>query len=508
MRHAAFPLVVLGVLAVSAGAAAPQSRTGRAAVTPERIQELIGQLASGKFSDRERATAELDALGPTALPQLRQALKSADKEVARRAELLVRKLEDRQLTADLLAPKRVHLKLNDVTVSEAIAELARQSGYNVQLVANGVPVANQRITLDTGDTNFWNALGQLSARAGLVEVGDTVHYTKAGVGGTVGKKKGGKGGGINTTINPYATPSGVIQLTGGQPADHSLPTCFAGSVRIRLLRATALPSGEVEVVLEVNAEPRLEGFEKGAHPRLDRAVAERGQMLAALPPAPSPLPSDNATGKLNAGGGGVAINVVTTRVGSNPTVAGPHQVTLRLAPGTPAATTLKELSGQVSVRTTVDAGPAVAIDNILKAAGKSIKGLDGRVLHVRGVDQMTNGRIRLQLTLENAGGLGGMGNVNFNGNVVIQGNNIAIGGTSIGSPANAVPRLLDADGKSYTLIQHGSPSLTINGNQVLETMTLIYQAQPGQGPPDRLVLPGQRLYTFSVPFTFENVVVR
>src|SRR5262249_42475797 len=51
----------------------------------EKVRGLIRQLGDEAFSVREKASAELIALGPVALPFLQTAAKSSDREVARRA---------------------------------------------------------------------------------------------------------------------------------------------------------------------------------------------------------------------------------------------------------------------------------------------------------------------------------------------------------------------------------------------------------------------------------------
>jgi WD40 repeat protein len=85
----------------------PLGFTSRAQSTPaegrherEEIDSLVGQLGSPKFSEREAATAALDALGGKALAALRKAAEShADPEVRRRAGQLVDGIERRLIDA-------------------------------------------------------------------------------------------------------------------------------------------------------------------------------------------------------------------------------------------------------------------------------------------------------------------------------------------------------------------------------------------------------------------------
>jgi HEAT repeat protein len=55
-----------------------------------KINTLIEQLGDDSFEKREKASAELIAMGAAALPQLRQALQSNDTEIQRRAKLCVK----------------------------------------------------------------------------------------------------------------------------------------------------------------------------------------------------------------------------------------------------------------------------------------------------------------------------------------------------------------------------------------------------------------------------------
>ncbi|SRR5579875_166399 len=59
-----------------------------------KIRPLLEQLASGDFATREAASQELFALGRRSLPQLQEAAKNKDAEVARRAKLLIERIEE------------------------------------------------------------------------------------------------------------------------------------------------------------------------------------------------------------------------------------------------------------------------------------------------------------------------------------------------------------------------------------------------------------------------------
>ncbi len=60
----------------------------------EKIRVWLDKLASGDFATRETASKELFALGRRSLPQLQEAVKNKDPEVARRAKLLIERIEE------------------------------------------------------------------------------------------------------------------------------------------------------------------------------------------------------------------------------------------------------------------------------------------------------------------------------------------------------------------------------------------------------------------------------
>src|SRR5262249_20237677 len=135
----------------------------------EKIARLIDQLGSGVFTERQKATKELVAIGAPALEALRKAAQSEDAEVRKRANELVQKVEKEALSARLLAPKRLHLVYKDTPVPEAVDDFQKKSGYNIYLHDPEGKLKERTITLDTGETTFWHAYELFCAKAGLTE---------------------------------------------------------------------------------------------------------------------------------------------------------------------------------------------------------------------------------------------------------------------------------------------------------------------------------------------------
>ncbi|HWE36075.1 MAG TPA: hypothetical protein VG406_05830 [Isosphaeraceae bacterium] len=126
---------------------------------------LIAQLGSARFVERERATTELEEIGPEALPALRVAKDARDPEVRARAEAIIGRIELRRLTR----PTLVRLDLRDRTLPEVVLDLRRQTGFHLRLEDDLDPAArDRRVTLRAdAPVPFWEALDKLCAAAEL-----------------------------------------------------------------------------------------------------------------------------------------------------------------------------------------------------------------------------------------------------------------------------------------------------------------------------------------------------
>ncbi|MBI1915925.1 MAG: hypothetical protein HYS12_14500 [Planctomycetes bacterium] len=175
-------------LALLAGLGIALSVPGKAAekTDADTINKLITKLSSNRFAEREKAQKALEEIGLPALDALRKAAEeSKDMEAQRRAKELVAKLEKKALAAKILAPKRLRLTYKNTPLSEAIADFKKQSGYDIVLHDPDKKLKDRTITLDTGDTTFWEAYDQFCAKAGLVEASaaDLIQQRLNGPGG-------------------------------------------------------------------------------------------------------------------------------------------------------------------------------------------------------------------------------------------------------------------------------------------------------------------------------------
>jgi len=511
------------------------------AAQDQRIGELVKQLGSSRFSEREKARHELEAIGAPALAALRKATKSPDLETSRRATDLVRLVEQKLTATRMLAPKHVRLNLKDVSVLDAVKQLEKQSGYRIQVQGNP---DDRKITLDTGESTFWQALDKLSARAGLVELTPTSPFPGQPGGvpgiriqpalpgvvlpmvpppgapkkGPVLQVQGAAAAQVQAQPLPLQPPAmpfppgfggfagmpmannGVITLTPSKAPRP--PTCYAGAVRIRLISNQKIRAGETQLTLDVAAEPRVRYFSLEGDPRLDLAVDDLGQKLeVSVRKSQQPHPmAPPAAG----------MPMMNSMMSSMMSI---RQAFFDLKLGEKEAKRLKELKGTLTARALTETEPLITVENILTVSGKTVKGAGGGSIQVHGVDKTANGDYQVRFRLENPPGPpapmmmpGGAAmqlqqiQIQIGGNV---GGKLVIGG---GMPAPShMPALVDRDGKAFRLVAMPSMRMTFANGQMSQEATLVFRSDNAQGAPDRLVYSGQRSVSFSVPFTFNDV---
>jgi hypothetical protein len=545
-----------GLLAALAGAIPLLAHDGTPAkADPARIDRLITDLGSAKFAERAKARQELKKIGEPALEALRKAAKADDAETRRGAEELVQLIESKIHTANLLAPKRVKLDLQDVPVPDAIAALAKQSGYAIQIEGDRAELARRKITLKTGEVTFWEAFDQLCQKAALVEAalppnpygGNPYEFHTIPIQRLPKIKQAPPGilpvpppvapPGFNfqpapgvqpgKVLPPAAPPPAQVQIQVGvaqaqlvQPytppaygpptgtnglavksgEPRKLPTCYVGAVRVRALPAPAglkLAEGQIPVLLEVTAEPRMQQFSLTGSPQIHKAVDVQGQALTVVPNA----------GGAPAAGAGRAVNPYTGYAGAFPGQRA--TVLVRLKAGEKPAKALKELAGKLTGQMLTPTEPLLKVENVLKAAGKVAKGEHGGSLEVASVSKEDNGDYKLDVRVVNppaqnaAGGAGG-GRVMVKQIQVQGGGRVFVNGVDVGS-RTTTPSLLDKDGKAFRLIAQPQSGLQINGGVVTQSMTLVFRPNPGQGEPASFVINGQRTVTVPIDFRLENV---
>lgn len=523
-----------GVLTYRSAAGQPGPSSGarpdEAPPAPDaaRIAELIGQLGSDTFADREKATKELEAIGAPALDALRKAARDDEPERRKRAEGLVKKIEGRVEAAKLLAPRRVRLSYKDTPLAEAVADFKKQSGYDLTLSDPEGKLKDRTITLDTGDVTFWQAFDLFCRKAGLVEAGPANETRPAGgggfgggarrgmggggggggaggAGGGIGGGPGGagggfgggrggagglpggplqggvfgRGGGVGTRFRLSAEP-GRIVLADGKP--QALPIDDAAAVRVRALdKSDALGTpaeGEFLLGLEATPEPKLR-WQKAVAVRVGKVTDDQGQSLTQVLPAPvapgAPVPFGG--GRAGAGGfpGGRAQGGGAAVFGG----AGPDPgllLPLRLKKGTEEAKSLREISGTITAEVLTEPQPVMTVTDLLKSAGKTVKATEGGSVKIVAIDKQATGSFRVRCELD-----------------------LPVGAVAPDSPYY---ELSVVDDKGNVL-----PPVSVSFNTIANgtELDLTFQPRKDQGEPAKLVCAVGKGITLDVPFTLKNV---
>src|SRR5262249_36609706 len=431
------------------------------------------------------------------------AARSKDAEVRRRATRLLRQIENLAEAARLLASPRLRLVYKDTPLADAVADIEKKTGIAIKLEGDTDRLPRRKVTLDTGNTTFWEAIDQFCAKSGLVESPPPPpERSSATITGSVIVIRGGRGG-IRLTPRDILTPGTnalppALILRDGKPS--ALPTQYAGTVRLRALPPdTKLPDqerkqGEVLLVLEGKAAPALL-WNRPVGLRIQKAVDAQGQQLEEV--AGTHL-VESPQGPAR-GGATVVINQVPINPRRNEPENQPH-VPVRLTAGKKPSKVLKELSGTLiaQVQTTPEA--LVVVDNILKSAGRVVKGPRGGSLKVGAVVRQ-EGEVKVRVLVEpptsetddgTAPPLGGM-------TIIIHGQEVGPRTVAL-SAANFA--LLDEKGKPLQVVKAVTTGVRAGPAQEVE---LIYRAAEGQPSPARFVYTARRGALLEVPFTLRNI---
>jgi hypothetical protein len=462
-----------------------------------RVGRLIAQLGSRKFPERQKATRTLDQLGKAALPELARAAQSSDPEVARRCRELVKVIERRLEMEKLLAPTGVHLVYKDKPLTEAVADLAKKTGFFIDLEGDKAKLASRKITLDTGKTTFWQAFDAFCQKAQLAERGLVLAADKK-----VPVSKNASSGywsGYGTGFGPqtYKKETRLVLLDSRVRA---LPTQYVHGVRFRALPPTTPLEGMVVApgskvfVLEAALEPRTR-LRKVIGLRVRGAVDEKGKQVSASP------------------------ELLVDQDDSSPYMYNPYNTTVpayqsRLQNGmdegnfrripvvVKARKTVKEIRGVLIAEVQKPASALCTVENVLKAAGKSFDIPGGSTMTVAEVNQKKDGQVNFKLSTSFSLGRMVMAIQMGNGVVRVRRNQGGDWETVGLEPSNL--KLLDAKGRGIRQAGVRQLGSSFAGRGINQDMVLTYQPEKGQVPA-KLVYYGVGTTLLEIPFTLTNI---
>lgn len=500
MRHWLCPLLTLGTVLAFADVAPAFDPPADS----KKIDLYIQLLGSKKFAERQKAFRDLEAIGAAALPALKKAAQSQDLEIQCRAEALLKKIGLQQQSSHLLAPRKVHLVCKNTPLPVAVAELSKKSGYDIQLQGNLADYASRFITLDTGETTFWEALAQLCQKAGLKPVEQPPPPKKINnnnAGAVWVTNKGGMGKLAQDIMKP--APDQLPQpifLTSGRLAE--TPSHLAGAALVRLAEASFAfgKAPEWHLRLKVDVEPKLK-WEDVLGVRIDKATDEHGeqlqQLITGFQKAFVPVP---VFGK-----GGAKIMIVNGQVVSSqnqPKVEKQQDVLVKLLKGTKPTSRLKELSGLIFGQVQGQAQEMVRIDKITQAAGKTFRGKHAAI-EVMEVKKLPDGETLLRLAVETPP-RSLMPPVKQTGNTSI----VVINGTVMTDNQDDQElsaqnfSLTDAKGNRFQIT---SAVNTGKGTASIEVVELTFRSGRTTGEPFQLIYTDRPSVIVEIPFTLRNV---
>jgi hypothetical protein len=469
-----------------------------------RIDRLINQLGSSTYADREEAGKALDEIGAPALEALRKAAQAKDAEIRRRSAALVRRIEGRVENAQLLAPHYVRLSYKDAPLADAVADLAKKTGFVITLAEGQVKAEGRTVTLDTGAVPFWEAFDRFCAAAGLAET-TAKAAPAAAKGNTVvmGSVVVIGGGGVRTgptDITKPETPDKPEPILLGDGKARELPAHYAGSLRVAAQPADVAVAGQTKgageylLGLDVAAEPSLR-FQRPLGLRIDKAIDDQGQVLKQQPVSFSKP-------QANRGNPSMIINGVPYYPDDPAADAVTRQVPVKLGQGDKPARALKELSGTLVGLVYAAPQTLAAVDDVNQATGKVVQGAGGSWLKVLEVAKQEDGTVKVRFLVETPPKAAEDNSaVPINMNVMINGRKVSNTGSD--EPLSGQNfELADAKGKLFEMVKATDTGKRAGSARELE---VVYQPADGQGEPAKFTYVGRRSAIVEVPFTLKDV---
>lgn len=329
-----------------------------AADAPPATERLIEQLGSPDYKARTAATRMLEARGEATLPALRLAQNHPDLEVRQRLTALIASLE----RAALLAPKRVTVHVEQRLLPEVMAELARQTGYRLDLQAG---MQRGLVTLHADNAPFWPTLDKLCAQAGLI-----VQQHHDAQGGLMFYPQ-------NAYV-PFIDYQGPFRLSAG--GFHYSKSLTFGTLP-RNMAGGGQRSESLSFNFQVLAEPKLPLLGLGPV-KLTAALDDQDNSL---------IPPLNRVPGYETHFGGYA-GYRTFNMQAQVSLAGPSA----------GARTLKLLKGTLPVTILAEQKPEIVVDKVLTVKHKKFDG--PRVaLEVEEVKEGANNSCQVQMTVRRTG---------------------------------------------------------------------------------------------------------
>jgi hypothetical protein len=130
----------------------------------QETAELLRKLGSDLPEERDRATARLKQIGPSAADALKEVVRTGEGELRERAREILADF-DRVARIMALRPsdRRISVRLHEVFLAEALPQLLHPFGMTNLKISD--ELANRKVTLSLENSAFWEALDRLEEAA-------------------------------------------------------------------------------------------------------------------------------------------------------------------------------------------------------------------------------------------------------------------------------------------------------------------------------------------------------
>lgn len=403
-------------------------------------EQLIEKLGDRDFKVREAAAQAIESLGVAALPALKKAQNHPDLEIRKHVAKWIPVLE----RAATVAPKLVTLKRNNTTLRSALDDIAKQTGYKLELLRDPTH-DDQKHDFDFDQVTFWEAVDRICLQAGVVmqpTYGDEVIRFQ-----------------FQDRYVPYVSRSGAFRVVA-QGIDHSRSIQFTSLPKTPIVNEQTA-SEQVRMTINVYAEPRLPLMGLGEVSMTEARDDQKNTMLQ--PQSPNQLRGFHRTSYY---WGGYRSNSMTTQVS--------------LAPSGRNARKISTLKGLVPVTILAEQKAHVATDAIMTAKGKKLTAAN-MTLDIQDVKELPNKQYELKMQVSYK----------------------APQGESDHNWLNSLyGRLELQDAKSNKFSIYGS---SMSGDGKTAQVAFTFGAPKHDGPPTKLIINEWKTVTHEVPFEFKDV---
>ena len=343
--------------------------------------------------------------------------------------------------------------------------------------------------------------------------------------------------------NPVAQNGQIIVLVDGNAPVKS--SDLESAFRIRAINDASLignfgpiPEGEIGLLLEVRAEPKIQ-LQQLLAVKIDHAVDNLDQVLTPTMVSSLNVDPNNADVQQMIqlkqlqiqAQGQIQIQIGNGRRVATPGIAyGKNYVPARLKKAEKDSKSLKEVRGTVSLKMRTGNEELVAVEEILKAKGESFKGKGDATIKVIDVAKAENGEITVQVELQFSNEVQPQVNQPnglvpaqpINGNIRIQIAPVPPApvppqGAPGAAPGGIAVRpaiynylgldMIDAKGDSLQLVKLQTTRNQWMANARTVSTTMTFKPQKEQEAA-KLVFRGSRAATVDVPFLLKNVPLK